>query len=79
MITGTRIATVLLTLALVSGAPAGAQAAVTLIYHRFDDARYPSTNLSLATFRQQLDWLAANGFEVWPASSTALPKRTTMP
>lgn len=68
MITGTRIATFLLTLALASGIPAGAHAAVALIYHRFDDARYPSTNLSLATFRQQLDWLGANGFEVWSAS-----------
>ena len=68
MITGTRIATFLLTLALASGTPAGAHAAVALIYHRFDDVRYPSTNLSLATFRQQLDWLGANGFEVWSAS-----------
>jgi len=68
MITGTRFATILLTLALASTVPASAHAAVALIYHRFDDARYPSTNLSLATFRQQLDWLAANGFEVWPAS-----------
>jgi len=68
MITGTRIATFLLTLALASGIPAGAHAAVALIYHRFDDVRYPSTNLSLATFRQQLDWLGANGFEVWSAS-----------
>jgi biofilm PGA synthesis lipoprotein PgaB len=68
MITGTRIATFLLTLALASGTPDGAHAAVALIYHRFDDVRYPSTNLSLATFRQQLDWLGANGFEVWSAS-----------
>ena len=68
MITGTRIATFLLTLALASGIPAGAHAAVALIYHRFDDARYPSTNLSLAMFRQQLDWLGANGFELWSAS-----------
>lgn len=45
-----------------------AEAAVALIYHRFDDERYPSTNLSLATFRRQLEWLAANRFEVWPAS-----------
>jgi peptidoglycan/xylan/chitin deacetylase (PgdA/CDA1 family) len=44
------------------------EAAVALIYHRFDDARYPSTNLSLASFRRQLEWLAANRFEVWPAS-----------
>jgi peptidoglycan/xylan/chitin deacetylase (PgdA/CDA1 family) len=40
-----------------------------LIYHRFDDDRYPSTNLSLETFGQQLEWLAAQRFEVWRAST----------
>jgi peptidoglycan/xylan/chitin deacetylase (PgdA/CDA1 family) len=44
------------------------EAAVALIYHRFDDDRYPSTNISLATFRLQLEWLVANRYEVWPAS-----------
>jgi poly-beta-1,6-N-acetyl-D-glucosamine N-deacetylase len=68
IITGTRFATILLTLALASGLLGDAHAAVALIYHRFDDARYPSTNLGLATFRQQLDWLSANGFEFWSAS-----------
>jgi peptidoglycan/xylan/chitin deacetylase (PgdA/CDA1 family) len=68
MKTGNMLAALFLSLALGAGSIPGAHAAVALIYHRFDDARYPSTNLSLATFRQQLDWLAANGFEVWPAS-----------
>lgn len=64
----TRIAALLLTLALASGHLPGAHAAVVLIYHRFDDSRYPSTNLSLETFRQQLEWLADNRFEVLSAS-----------
>lgn len=64
----TRLSATLLTLALASGVLADAHAAVALIYHRFDDSRHPSTNLSLATLRQQLDWLAANEFEVWSAS-----------
>ena len=64
----TRIATLLLTLALAIGGMPSADAAVALIYHRFDDNRYPSTNLALATFRQQLEWLADNRFEVWSAS-----------
>lgn len=68
MNTRTRLSAVLLTLALAGGVLADARAAVALIYHRFDDIRYPSTNLSLATFRGQLDWLAANGFELWSAS-----------
>jgi len=62
------LATLLLALVLASGGIADAHAAVALIYHRFDDSRYPSTNLSLATFRQQLEWLVANRFEVWSAS-----------
>jgi len=64
----TRIAVLLLTLCLACGFASGAHSAVALIYHRFDDDRYPSTNLSLETFRQQLEWLAANRFEVWSAS-----------
>jgi biofilm PGA synthesis lipoprotein PgaB len=58
----------LLCLALYCGGWQRAEAAVALIYHRFDDNRYPSTNLSLATFRQQLEWFVENRFEVWPAS-----------
>lgn len=57
-----------LCLALCVGGWPRAEAAVALIYHRFDDNRYPSTNLSLDTFRQQLEWLTTHRFEVWPAS-----------
>jgi peptidoglycan/xylan/chitin deacetylase (PgdA/CDA1 family) len=63
-----RIVILLLTLALAIGSVPCAHAAVALIYHRFDDNRYPATNLGLVTFRQQLEWLAANRFEVWSAS-----------
>jgi len=62
------IVTLLLALGLAIGCVPRADAAVVLIYHRFDDSRYPSTNLGLATFRQQLEWLAANRFQVWSAS-----------
>jgi len=64
----TALSVVLLSLLAAIAGPPDAQAAVALIYHRFDDARYPSTNVSLATFHSQLEWLAANGFEAWPAS-----------
>ena len=40
--------------------------AVTFIYHRFGDDRYPSTNTRTEQFKAQLDWLAANGYQVWP-------------
>jgi len=68
MRTHTRIIALLLAVGLGIGSIPRADAAVVLIYHRFDDSRYPSTNISLATFRQQLQWLAANRFEVWSAS-----------
>lgn len=33
-----------------------------LIYHRFGDSRYPSTNIRLEQFEQQLRWLKDNDF-----------------
>ncbi len=36
----------------------------TFIYHRFDEQRYPSTNISSDIFRQQLDYLKENSIEV---------------
>ncbi|MFT6972394.1 MAG: peptidoglycan/xylan/chitin deacetylase (PgdA/CDA1 family) [Roseivirga sp.] len=36
---------------------------VSLVYHRFGDDRYPSTNISLATFEEQLKYLKNAGFE----------------
>jgi len=62
------IRSAVLALALIVSGIRGAEAAVVLIYHRFDDGRYPSTNLNLDTFRGQLQWLAENAFDVWPAS-----------
>jgi peptidoglycan/xylan/chitin deacetylase (PgdA/CDA1 family) len=62
------VARTLVCLALCSAGWLQAEAAVVLIYHRFDDNRYPSTNISLETFRQQLEWFAENRFEVWSAS-----------
>lgn len=34
------------------------------IYHRFDEDRYPSTNISAEIFRQQLEYLKTNNIEV---------------
>lgn len=43
--------------------------AVVFMYHRFGDARYPSTNVTLDDFDAQLNWLAVHHYQVW-----ALPK-----
>ena len=65
---------VLLVLLLAGLAPAFASAsvpdvprhAVVLLYHRFGDPRYPTTNIDMPQFRAQLNYLASNGFHVWP-------------
>lgn len=36
----------------------------TFIYHRFDESKYPSTNISSEIFKQQLDYLRDNNIEV---------------
>jgi len=40
--------------------------AVVLMYHRFDESKYPSTNIQSEEFVAQLDFLEKNGFQVWP-------------
>lgn len=41
------------------------------IYHRFDNSRYPSTNISAEVFRQQLDHLRSRQIEVVPLGEVA--------
>lgn len=40
--------------------------AVIFMYHRFGEEKYPSTNITLEQFEQQLDYLAENNFTVLP-------------
>lgn len=56
----------LLVPALCAAGPAVPPHAVAFIYHRFGDGRYPSTNTRPEQFQAQLDWLAANQYQVWP-------------
>ncbi|MGK7396966.1 MAG: polysaccharide deacetylase family protein [Candidatus Cyclobacteriaceae bacterium M3_2C_046] len=35
---------------------------VSFVYHRFGDSRYPSTNISVKDFEQQVKFLLANGY-----------------
>lgn len=39
---------------------------VVLLYHRFDEDRYPTTNIRMRQFEAQLDYLQQNGFTIWP-------------
>ncbi|MDH3454596.1 MAG: polysaccharide deacetylase family protein, partial [Desulfuromonadales bacterium] len=54
----------LLIFLLLLGSPAFADQANVFIYHRFNDPRYPSTNISLQDFRAHLELLAQQGFNV---------------
>lgn len=57
----------------------------SFIYHRFDEDRYPSTNISSAVFKQQLDYIQEHDIKVLALpeivdrlhSGKALPKRAT--
>lgn len=40
--------------------------ATILIYHRFGDNRYPTTNISTEAFGEQMDFLKDNGYTVLP-------------
>jgi len=40
--------------------------AVVFIYHRFGDSRHPSTNITMNQFEEQMSWLAANHYRIWP-------------
>jgi len=39
------------------------------IYHRFGEERYPSTNVSVESFREQLTYLQTNGYQVVPLAT----------
>ena len=43
--------------------------ATILIYHRFGDERYPTTNVSTEAFAEQMDFLRDNGYKVIPLAT----------
>jgi peptidoglycan/xylan/chitin deacetylase (PgdA/CDA1 family) len=55
--------------------------ATILIYHRFGDSRYPTTNVSTEAFSEQMDFLRDNGYTVIPLSSliTLLKNKSRIP
>lgn len=40
--------------------------AAVIMYHRFDEPKYPSTNIALAQFEAHLEFLSENGYSVLP-------------
>ena len=63
--------------------PAWAGQANMFVYHRFGDARYPSTNIALEVFAKQLELLRTKEYTVLPlgdvvdrlTQGTPLPER----
>ncbi|MDA3786054.1 MAG: polysaccharide deacetylase family protein [Deltaproteobacteria bacterium] len=55
--------------------------ATILIYHRFGDQRYPTTNVSVEAFTQQMDFLDAHHYTVIPLAEliTLVKKREEIP
>lgn len=58
-----------------------ASAATVLIYHHFGDDRYPTTNVSLENFREQMAYLLAHNYQVMPLAQMvrALTEGTPLP
>ena len=47
------------------GTPVPAQSGATvLIYHRFGEDKYPTTNIGVERFREQLEYLKSNDYTV---------------
>jgi len=66
MINKLRIFILFLSIAAVSPVWAVPSHAVVLMYHRFDEHKFPSTSIKVSQFIKQLDYLTENGFNFWP-------------
>lgn len=71
----------ILATASVPPAPAagGETNAVIFMYHRFGEDEYPSTNVRLDQFEAHLEYLEANGFNVWPLEKVVEHLRNNRP
>ncbi len=49
------------------------------IYHHFGDKRYPTTNVSEENFREQMRYLAENGYQVLPLAEVVRSLRARLP
>jgi len=53
--------------------------AVILMYHHFGDDTPPSTSVTLAQFDAHLDYLAGNGYRIWPLEKIVAQLRKRQP
>ncbi len=66
-------------LLLVSSLAQAADHAVVIMYHRFGEAKYPSTNISLEEFDAHLEELASGGYTVLPLAEIVEKIKTNIP
>lgn len=74
-----RLAAIGVFLLLISIGAQAADHATVFIYHRFGDARYPSTNTPLADFRAHLEVLRAGNYAVLPLAEIVARLRDGVP
>ena len=48
------------------------KSAIVLMYHRFEDQRFPSTSISSKNFQNQINYLKENNFNILPISDLLL-------
>ena len=62
----------LLTLLFFNTIFANEKSAIVLMYHRFEDQRFPSTSISVKNFHEQIKYLKENKFNILPISDLVL-------
>ena len=67
-----KITIFLLTLVFLNISFANDKSAIVLMYHRFEDQRFPSTSISSKNFQNQIKYLKENKFNILPISDLIL-------
>ena len=67
-----KITIFLLTLVFLNISFANEKSAIVLMYHRFEDQRFPSTSISSKNFQNQIKYLKENKFNILPISDLIL-------
>ena len=60
------------TFLLINQSFANEKSAIVLMYHRFEDQRFPSTSISSKNFQDQIKYLKENNFNILPISDLVL-------
>ncbi len=67
-----RVIFFIFTFLLINQSFAKEKSAIVLMYHRFEDQRFPSTSISSKNFQEQIRYLKENNFNILPISDLVL-------